>query len=343
MKKIEQHSINKNFSIDKAIEYMNTEKINTLFVRDGSKKILGVFTSGDFRNVALKGIKLNQPIHKFMNKSFKYSLINSKQKNLHHFINDDTLQDLPIVNKKKKIINVISRHNLKLKFKSLNDVDSIIVAGGKGARMRPYSSVIPKPLMPFKNKSIIENIIDNLLGQGVRKVHITLNYKKNLIRSFLNQKTKYLNFVEEKKPSGTVGSLRLIKNLSKTFCFTNCDTILDIDYEDMYKFHRQNKSDITLAVVYKKFKNQYGLCEVRGNQLTQIEEKPNFNQLINAGFYFVEKKMLNLIPKNKKFDADQWIKLIIKNKFIAKVYPVPDNSWRDLGNLDNFINEATNK
>ena len=343
MKKVEKHLINKNSSIDKAIEYMNTEKVSTLFVGDGNKKIIGVFTSGDFRNVALKSIKLNQHIHKFMNKFFKYSLINSKKKNLHYFINDETLQDLPILNKKKKIINIISRQNLKLNFKSLKDVDSVIVAGGKGTRMRPYSSVLPKPLMPLKNKSIIENIIDNLSGQGVKKVHITLNYKKNLIKSFLNQKSQYLNFIEEKKPLGTVGSLRLIKNLSKTFCLTNCDTILDIDYEEMYKFHKQNHSDITLAVVYKKFKNQYGLCQVSGNQLMQIEEKPNFNRLINAGFYFVEKKMLNLIPKNKKFDADQWIKLIIKNKFTAKVYPVPDNAWLDLGNLDNFINETINK
>ena len=82
--------------------------------------------------------------------------------------------------------------------------------------------------------------------------------------------------MRKKKPLGTVGSLRLIKNLSKTFCLTNCDTILDIDYEEMYKFHKQNHSDITLAVVYKKFKNQYGLCQVSGNQLMQIEEKPNF-------------------------------------------------------------------
>ena len=103
-----------------------------------------------------------------MNKFFKYSLVNSKKKNLHYFINDETLQDLPILNKKKKIIDIISRQNLKLNFKSLKDVDSIIVAGGKGTRMKPYSSVLPKPLMPLKNKSIIENIIDNLSGQGVK-------------------------------------------------------------------------------------------------------------------------------------------------------------------------------
>ena len=100
MNKIKKHSINKNFTIDKALEYMNKEKVNTLFVVDKSKKILGVSTSGDFRNVALKGIKLNQPIYKFMNKYYKYSLINN-EKNTHFFINDNTLQDLPILNKKK--------------------------------------------------------------------------------------------------------------------------------------------------------------------------------------------------------------------------------------------------
>ena len=343
MKKIKKHSINKNFTIDKALEYMNKEKVNTLFVVDSSKKILGVFTSGDFRNVALKGIKLNQPIYKFMNKFYKYSLINNQKKNTHFFINDNTLQDLPVLNKKNKIINIISRKNLKLKFKSLNYVDSVIVAGGKGTRMKPYTNVIPKPLMPFKNKSILENIIDNLVGQGIRKVNLTLNYKKNLIKSFLNNKSKNISFIDENKPLGTVGSLRLIRNLSKTFCLTNCDTILDIDYQEMYKFHKENNCDITLAVVYKKFKNQYGLCDVKENNLIKIEEKPNFNQLINAGFYFVEKKLIKLIPRGKRFDADQWIKLILKNKLNVKVYPVPDNCWLDLGKMDNFINESIDK
>ena len=129
--------------------------------------------------------------------------------------------------------------------------------------MKPYTNVIPKPLMPFKNKSILENIIDNLVGQGIRKVNLTLNYKKNLIKSFLNNKSKNISFIDENKPLGTVGSLRLIRNLSKTFCLTNCDTILDIDYQEMYKFHKENNCDITLAVVYKKFKNQYGLCDVK--------------------------------------------------------------------------------
>jgi len=305
------------------------------------KKILGVFTSGDFRNVALRGVKLSQTLSKFMNKNFKYSHINNEKKNRHFFINDTTLQDLPILNKKNQIINIISRKKLNLNIKNLKKIDSVIVAGGMGTRMRPYTNVIPKPLMPYKDKSIIENIIENLLGYGMRKVHITINYKKNLIRSFLNSKSKEINLIEETKPLGTVGSLHLIKNLSSTFCLTNCDTILDIDYLDMMKFHKDNKNDITLAVVYKKFKTNYGLCDIKDNKLVNIEEKPNFNQLINAGFYFVEKKLLKLIPKNKKFDADKWIKLIIKNKFKIKVYPVPDNSWLDLGNMNNFLNEFT--
>ena len=134
-------------------------------------------------------------------------------------------------------------------------MDTVIVAGGKGTRMKPYTNIIPKPLMPFKNKSIIENIIDNLVGQGIRRVNLTLNYKKNLIKSFLNNKSKNISYIEENKPLGTVGSLRLIRNLSKTFCLTNCDTILDIDYEEMYKFHKENNCDITIvAVVYKKFR-----------------------------------------------------------------------------------------
>ena len=169
------------------------------------------------------------------------------------------------------------------------------MAGGLD-RLKPYTNILPKPLLPFRNKTIIENVISKFQDYGLNNFIISLNYKNILIKSFfkeLNPKFK-VSFLEENKPLGTAGVLYKLKNRNKKYIISNCDVIFDVDYNDIINFHESKKFDITIvASVQRDIKGPYGVCKIQNNQLQNIIEKPEKNYLANTGLYLVNSKYLN--------------------------------------------------
>jgi Nucleoside-diphosphate-sugar pyrophosphorylase involved in lipopolysaccharide biosynthesis/translation initiation factor 2B, gamma/epsilon subunits (eIF-2Bgamma/eIF-2Bepsilon) len=212
------------------------------------------------------------------------------------------------------------------------------MAGGEGKRLKEFSNYFPKPLLPFENSTAIEYIIGNFSKFNVKKFFISVNYKKNLIKSYLKENNyKNISYVEEKSARGTVGSLSMLKNKIKhDFFLINCDTILGINFEKFYEYHKKNKFDLTLVAASKNFKLSYGSCEIKKNgQLNKINEKPNLNYLVNVGLYLIKPEIIKMIPNKGPYDIDELIKkLKIKRKKIG-VFPISENSWIDTGFLRN--------
>ena len=197
---------------------------------------------------------------------------------------------------------------------------AVILAGGKGKRFRPYSFVLPKPLIPFQsNEPLISNIINKVTKAGIKNFHFSLGYLDILVKSYLLTKFKNkinLNFITEKKELGTAGPLRLINKLKKgeRLFILNGDIITDLNFKKILKYYEKITFDILVFVFQKKTKSSFGIIETRGLNLTRIVEKPTSLSKINTGIYIINSDIISLIPKNSFFTMVDLINLSLKLK-----------------------------
>ena len=331
----------KNISIGEAIVRLKKTGCKCLIIVDEKKKLLGTLTDGDLRDLILKKTELNKSISKFYNKKPKY--IQKKEytldiaKKLFHKYGIDTI---PIVDK-KQVVKILTWSDIFLKKSSLSDVSVVIIAGGKGERLIPFTNVMPKPLIPVYDKTIIENIIDQFIDYDISRFQFTLNYKAELIKTYLKsiKKKKIFKFYKENKPLGTAGSLKLLneRELGENFFVTNCDILIKSDFKKIFDYHMQRSSMLTVVTCYQKYKIPYGTCVLtKKGTLKSLVEKPETDHLINTGFYLMNKKILKLIPKNTKLDFNDLIKIALKKKYKICVYPIDLNSWVDVGTWSEY-------
>ena len=330
--------ININSTILKAINYLNNKNLNTLFITDKNKRVVGSFSLGDFRKCIDKNISLKSKISKAMNRNFKFAPHPPKKKEIIKiFKKNINIFDLVVLNRKKKFLNILKRQDF-IKNK-INKTPVVIMAGGKGTRLRPLTNVIPKALIPINNIPLTDKIIQNFFSQRFRNFFITINENKDLIKAYFKNQKKYsINFVEEKSFLGTVGSIELLKKkIKQDFFLTNCDLILNSNYEEILDFHKKKKNLITIVVAFKSVQYPYGVCITKKDSLLKtINEKPIAHNLTSVGFYILSPKVFKYLKKNQSMDMDQLIKKILKAKKSIRVFPVQENSWRDFGTWDQY-------
>lgn len=348
---INRYLIFKNKTVKDAINLIDKNGKKTCFVVDEKKRLIGSVTDGDIRrNILKKRKNLNEKIYKFCNKKTKYILENKiNLKKIKYFLLNRRIEILPILDRNRKITLLKFRSdifdkkqkNKKKNYKRLSKINVVIMAGGKGERLDPITRIFPKPLVPIKDKTVVENIIGSFVNYGVKKFFFTLNFKSDLIKAYFNNKPKIkrkLNYINENKPLGTAGGLyKLQKKISKNFIVSNCDVIFDINYDELIKFHIKSKNDLTLVVSKQKTKIPYGVCEIdNNNELIDIKEKPQFNYLITTGLYVFNSKILKLIPKNKYLDMNKLIEKMKKEKFNIGVFKIGQKDWYDIGQLQEY-------
>jgi len=341
-------------SLKDTIKILEKNKNKCLIVSNKKFLLFGTITDGDIRRAILKGANFNSSINKFYNsnpfvikKKSKDSILTNLDKaklksKLKYDMYDVTV--IPVVNLQNKIVDIITKDDIFKKkiidHNVLKNTPVVIMAGGQGVRLKPATYILPKPLMPINNKSVIEIIIDNFRQYGVNKFIISVNYKTRLLKSFFKElKPKYkVFFLDENKPLGTVGALSKLRNKLKTDCIiSNCDVIFNIDYIALYNFHKIGNFDLTLVASEKTQQIPYGSCVInKQGLLKKIVEKPKLNYLANVGLYFVKSKVLKIIPKDKKFDVNELINKMKKRKMKVGVFPVGNDAWHDIGNWTSY-------
>ncbi len=347
--------VQKNITIRKAYKTMNLIKRKSLVVIDKNKNILGILSDGDIRRSIIEDATIDSKIENIYNKNyFSFNEKNFSIERCKNIFAKEHYDLIPIVDKSGKIIKIIYWEDL-LKIKKIpkknkiktNNVNVIIMAGGKAKRMGKISKIVPKPLLPYnKDLSLIEKIIENFSIYGMRKFNLILNYKSSVIKSFFNTKEDQikLKFYTEKKFLGTAGGLVFIKNTIKNpFFLINCDTIINYDFNKIYKYHNNNSNGLTIITSQKQITYPYGVCELDQNDnLTKIIEKPNFKFLVNTGCYIINPSTLKYLPVNKYIDMNKFIDILINKKIKISVYPIKDEMWEDLGSIEkikkNFAN-----
>ena len=314
-----------------------------IVIKNNSKEIFGTLSDGDIRKAILKNFDLSQTIENIFKKKPYYLHYNhySKDEASKLFLNHK-IDLIPIVNQKLEVIDYISWNDFfgQSKIKVQIDLPVIIMAGGKGDRLQPFTKVLPKPLIPINNKPIIEHVIENFLKFGIKNYLLSVNFKSRVLKAYLEESKKdyIINFIEEEEPLGTAGSLRLIKKYNiGTFIVTNCDTIIDVDLNDFYSFHKKNKNDISFIVATKNFIIPYGICDLNNEKkFEKIREKQDFNFLVNAGLYMMEPKVIDLIPKKRVYDMNELINDAKQQGMNIGVFPIYENSWIDIGQWSEY-------
>ena len=338
--------IKPNSKIKSALEQMSGTGEKCLVVVDKKNKLLGTISDGDIRKAILNGKinkdKINEYYQKrptFLRKE-SYSLNQAK-----NIFLKKRIDVIPIVERSKKVVDVITFENIFKKNKSSIRSKTfsktvIIMAGGKGTRLEPFTNVLPKPLVPINEKPVIEHIIEKFTENKVSNFFITSNYKSKIIKAyFLEMKPKFkLSFIDEPKPLGTAGGLSLlVGKIKKPFIVTNCDTIININFDDLMHFHISNNNDATLVVSSKEHIIPYGTCKLtKKGHLQKIIEKPKFDFFVNVGLYVLNPNLIKLIPKNKAYDMTDLINLIKTKKKQVGVYPIDDESWIDVGQWSEY-------
>ena len=317
--------VNYNTATHDAIEKLEKSHKRILFITN-KKKLVGVLEDSDLRRALIKRKDLNGKIIDIANRNpkFLYETTYSKEKLKKIFI-DNNCVAVPIIDKKKEIVSIsFNKFFYENKSETLRLKTAFIMAGGLGKRLRPFTKHIPKPLVKFKKKPILEYIIENLVKNKIEIIYISINYKKEKIINYINKKkfSCKIVFVQEKKFLGTAGSLSLLKNKKiKDIFVINGDLITKIDINNLYKYYKKNNLDFCALTKLINFQIPYGLVKTKSIYLQSLEEKPTFLRSVLIGAYILNTKCLKFINTKKKMDMPGLIQKCISKKFKIGYYP----------------------
>ena len=343
---MEKLFIQPNASIKDAFRQLDKSGKKCLIVANKKNKLLGTLTDGDVRKAILKGKFLKDNINGIYEKN--PTLLkkgNYSPNEIKDLFLKKKVDVIPIVDSSKKVVDLIFFTEIFKKNKSNKHYKNfstavVIMAGGKGTRLEPFTNVLPKPLVPINEKPVIEHIIERFIKNRFYNFFITLNYKSKILKAYFQEtKPKFkLSFIDEPKPLGTAGGLSLLgSKLKKPFIVTNCDTIIDVNFDDLINFHITNSNDVTLVVSSKEHIIPYGTCKLtKKGYLQKIIEKPKFDFFVNVGMYVLNPNLIKLIPKSKTFDMTDFIQLLKTKKKQIGVYPIDDESWIDVGQWSEY-------
>ncbi len=349
--------IQKNKCIIDALKQLDKTAKGTLLIVDNDHHLLGTISDGDLRRSLIEGKQLSDTLEELYNKNPLYILENTPLKEIKDIFLSKHITLLPILNASKKIINITtwdeafsSPFPTPTPVSHLN-IPVVIMAGGKGTRMEPFTHVLPKPLIPIQNKTIMEHMIDIFNQQGASTFYATLNFKKTMIEAYFNglENRDYdLNYIYEKHFYGTAGSLSNMPKLSSEFIVTNCDILVHTDYSKALDLHREKKASLTIISAVQHTKVPYGVIEQnKEGMVSGITEKPEYSFLVNSGIYILSPEAIDYIPKDTLFHMTDLIEALIKAGLHVLSYPVNASEFIDVGNWDAYqdsvrrLNELT--
>lgn len=328
--------IDEEYTLLQAMDHLDRVAKKVIFV-ERNKKLVASLTDGDIRRWILKKGNLNAKVKDIANYNPKYLL--EKQKFIaKEFMKKNSIEAVPILNENKNIISVILWNDEEIKHLQLVNVPVVIMAGGLGTRLYPFTKILPKPLIPIGEIPITEHIINRFNKYGCNEFYLVVNHKKNMIKAYFNEINRdyQVIYVEEEQPLGTGGGLSLLKGkINSTFILSNCDILIEEDYEKIYNYHNKEKNLITMICSLKNVKIPYGVIEIgETGEIEKMIEKPEFPFFINTGMYIVEPRVIEELGMDKAVNFPEIIEKYKKAGEKIGVYPISEKSWIDMGQLN---------
>lgn len=342
MENIKQYITTQETTIVNAMYLIDKNAQGLIFVTDENMHLLGCVSDGDIRRSIIKDGNLSKAIGEIMNKT-PICLKEGEAWEDNIWKKHGRISAIPVIDHQGVIKDIkfnsdygkVIRQEQK---REIAGTDVIIMAGGKGTRLYPYTKILPKPLIPIGEIPILERIINRFYEYGLMDYYLTVNYKKEMIRSYFTESNVpyHIHYVEEDKPLGTAGSIKLIqKKFQQPVIVTNCDVLIEADYADIYEKHRESESAMTIVTALKHMEIPYGVINAsEGGVVTSMEEKPHHSYFVNTGMYIVNPKYLDWIPKNISYHMPQLAEELMKRGEKVSMYPISEDSFLDMGELE---------
>lgn len=298
--------------------------------------MVAVISDGDIRRYLLGNADMNVTVGEMANHNPRLLKENERNKIKEYFM-QYPITALPVIDQEGSIVEIWLKNGKCVRRKKSLNLPVVIMAGGKGTRLYPYTQILPKPLIPIGEKTITEHILERFLSYDCKNVYMIVNYKKKFIETYFQEiDERYrIEFVEEDAFYGTGGGLKLLKDIHETFFMTNCDILIDVDYAEILSYHRKKGNLITMVCARYEMTLPYGVVEVNdAGHLMEMNEKPSFTFLTNTGFYVMEPGVIDQIPGNTHIDMTDIIKQCSEEGERVGCYVIEKDAWMDMGQMD---------
>jgi dTDP-glucose pyrophosphorylase len=342
-KKILEILINGQESVLNALKKMDILERKLLIVIK-EDKFVGLLSIGDIQRAIIKNLSLEISVMEIIRDDIRVAYTDDSKEKIIAEMMEHRMECMPVLDRGKNLMDVIFWEDIfgeKIEIPEKLNIPVVIMAGGEGSRLKPLTNILPKALIPIHDKTIIEDIMDQFVKAGCHDFYISVNYKAEMIKQYLeNLKNPayHFQFFQEKKPLGTAGSLSMLSDMiTSTFFVSNCDIIIKQNLGEVYKYHKDNKNEITIVAALKHYQIPYGTIESGTDGiLTSLSEKPEITYKINSGVYIMEPETLSLIPRDRFFHITELILKIKRNKGRVGIFPISEKSWYDYGLFENL-------
>lgn len=333
---VQEFLIDENATMLEAMAQLDeVAKKNLFVVRDN--KFVAVITDGDIRRWILKKGNLVAKVKDIANYNPKYIYIKDEVDS-RKYLKKYKVDALPIVDENKNIVSIVFWNDEKIGLEHKLNIPVVIMAGGKGTRLYPYTKILPKPLIPIGEIPIVEHIINKFNSYGMNNFYLIVNHKKNMIKAYFNEITKNynVNYIDEDIPLGTGGGLSLLKGkINSTFILSNCDILIEENYDTIYNYHKEKNNLITMVCSLKNIKIPYGVVEINENgEIDNIKEKPEILFFTNTGMYIVEPRVIEELEQNKSIGFPDVVDKYRKQGERIGIFPIGEKNWMDMGQFD---------
>ena len=328
-----EYTIDTNATIKEALALLDRSDTQTLFVTDAGGHMRGTLTDGDIRRGILAGSGLDSPVSDVMRRDFRFLRQDIDVRCLREF-REQRILFLPVLDGNDRIVDTVNLRECRSRL----PVSAVLMAGGKGERLRPLTEHTPKPLLPVGDKAIIDHNVDRLLSYGIRDIRVTVNYLAEQIEAHFAAPRGGVNVRCVREPGylGTAGSLRLLHDLpGETVLLMNSDLFTNIDFEDFYLHFKKYDADLSVAAIPYNVSIPYGILNLEGRDVKGIVEKPVFNYYAGAGIYLMKKSVFGFIPEGEPFQATDLIQALAGAGRKVIRYPL-NGTWIDIGSLKEY-------
>lgn len=336
MRSVEKIKLSKNATIKQALKVISDGSYQIAVVVDKKDKLLGILTDGHIRRGFLKGLSINSSVNSII---FRNPITAKKTDTRDKLLNiaiSKKIHQIPVKDNHDRVIGI---HILDELIRAKNKTNKVIImAGGKGTRLKSLTKNIPKPMLKIGNKPILQRIIEQFKECGYENFTLCVNHKSKIIKNYFSDGAKFdvkIDYINEKKKMGTAGALSLIKDKpNEPFFVINGDLMTNLDFDKMMDFHHANKSEATMSITEYNLDMPYGEVKLKNENIISIDEKPYYKIFVNAGVYILDPNCIELIPK-KFYDMPTLFKKIIIKKRKTISFPIHEY-WLDIGRIDDF-------
>lgn len=341
MQMFQRHILSSLATVREAIEGLNrlSGDAMTLIVTDGDGRPVGTVTDGDIRRALIRGVGLDDNVATAMMRTFRSVNRSKVDVNYIRDVRSAGIRLLPVIDDSGRLVEIIDLHRVS----SLLPLSALIMAGGKGERLRPMTLTRPKPLLEIEGKAIIDYNIEALARVGVDEVVVSTAYLAEQLDEHFSKPVAGISVrtMREENPRGTIGALAdaLPTLTNDTVLVMNSDLLTDIALDEMYMQHRQENADITIAAIPYTVSVPYAILSTEGSSVTSLQEKPTYSLYANGGIYMISKEVAAMVPSDRRYDATDLIADVIASGKKVVYFPI-NGTWIDVGTPADFRHAA---